>query len=286
MGLFALGLVLAVGSGCASQDEMYSIEDRLAYLERRNEQSDRELRSMRSRIEAHDDKLADEGQALSGRAATMRVDIDNLQENIQQINGRLEETLYALRHKVGAVEDAERERQQRIARLEAATAENRTMIERLEEYLNLEKRQTDTAAQPAETPEQAPPDAAGGLPEEQLYQSSRQKFDRGEYEGARIGFAELIKRFPKSAQADNAQFWIGESYYREKWYEKAILEYQKVIENYPKGNKVQASLLKQGFAFHNLGDSANAGLILKELVRKFPDSNEAAIARKKLEGMQ
>jgi TolA-binding protein len=58
-----------------------------------------------------------------------------------------------------------------------------------------------------------------------------------------------LKRFPKSDNADNAQFWIGEIYYRQKWYETAILEYQKVIENYPKGNKVQASLLKQGFAF-------------------------------------
>ena len=41
-------------------------------------------------------------------------------------------------------------------------------------------------------------------------------------------FKELIERFPKSERADNAQFWIGEIYYREKWYEKAILEYQKV----------------------------------------------------------
>ena len=40
----------------------------------------------------------------------------------------------------------------------------------------------------------------------------------------------MLKRFPQSDQADNAQFWIGETYYRENWYEKAILEYQKVIE--------------------------------------------------------
>ncbi|MFQ5486070.1 MAG: tetratricopeptide repeat protein, partial [Desulfobacterales bacterium] len=81
---------------------------------------------------------------------------------------------------------------------------------------------------------------------------------------------------------DNAQFWIGDTYYREKWFEKAILEYQKVIENYPKGNKVPASLLKQGFAFFNIGDKANARLILKELIKKYPQSNETKIAIKKL----
>ncbi|MEK6196353.1 MAG: tetratricopeptide repeat protein, partial [Deltaproteobacteria bacterium] len=67
-----------------------------------------------------------------------------------------------------------------------------------------------------------------------------------------------------------------------KWYEKAILEYQKVIENYPKGNKVPASLLKQGFAFLSLGDKANARLILNELAKKYPDTNEGKIAVQKL----
>ncbi|MBU4503079.1 MAG: tetratricopeptide repeat protein, partial [Proteobacteria bacterium] len=78
------------------------------------------------------------------------------------------------------------------------------------------------------------------------------------------------------------QFWIGEIYYSEKWYEKAIVEYQKVIEKYPKGNKVPASLLKQGFAFLNLGDKANARLILQELVKKYSEATEAKIATKKL----
>ena len=95
-------------------------------------------------------------------------------------------------------------------------------------------------------------------------------------------FQEVIQRYPKSENADNAQFWIGEIYYREKWYEKAILEYQKVIEKYPDGNKVPAALLKQGLAFHNIGDKANSRHILEELVKKYPKSNEAKIAREKL----
>jgi len=94
--------------------------------------------------------------------------------------------------------------------------------------------------------------------------------------------AKFLKRFPTAKNADNAQFWIGETYYREKWYEKAILEYQKVIEKYPKGNKVPASLLKQGLAFYSIGDKANARLIMNELIAKYPHSREAKIARKKL----
>ena len=60
------------------------------------------------------------------------------------------------------------------------------------------------------------------------------------------------------------------------------MEYQKVIENYPKGNKVPAALLKQGLAFRNIGDKPNARLILNELVKKYPNSNEGGIAKQKL----
>jgi TolA-binding protein len=59
-----------------------------------------------------------------------------------------------------------------------------------------------------------------------------------------------------------------------------------VIENYPKGNKVPASLLKQGFAFLNLGDKANARIILQELIRKYPQTNEAKIAKDKLDELK
>ncbi|MBW2193487.1 MAG: tol-pal system protein YbgF, partial [Deltaproteobacteria bacterium] len=123
-----------------------------------------------------------------------------------------------------------------------------------------------------------------GPSEDEIYTSAKMAFDRGNYDAAREGFQTLIKQYPGSRHADNAQFWLGEIYYREKWYEKAILEYQKVIEQHPKGNKMQAALLKQGFAFYNLGDKANARLILKELIKKFPESTEAEIARKKIEG--
>jgi TolA-binding protein len=43
--------------------------------------------------------------------------------------------------------------------------------------------------------------------------------------------------------------------------------------------------LKQGFAFLNLGDTSNARLILSELIKKYPTSNEAKIAERKLKGL-
>ena len=61
---------------------------------------------------------------------------------------------------------------------------------------------------------------------------------------------------------------------------------ENVIEKYPKGNKAPAALLKQGLAFSNIGDTANAKLILQELGRKYPKSNEARVAAEKLKTMK
>jgi tol-pal system protein YbgF len=150
----------------------------------------------------------------------------------------------------------------------------------VEQYLNVERSKAQ------EVPAATVPPTEKQLPAQTLYLAGKQAFDQGDFKAARENFEKIIATFPNSEHADNAQFWVGEIYYREKWYEKAILEYQKVIEKYPKGNKVPASLLKQGFSFFNLGDKANARLILKELVKKYPDSNEGKIARQKLEELQ
>lgn len=279
---FLWTIVLA---GCASQNEMFVLDDRLAALEQRHEAADRERAQLRAVLDGVTTTNQSEEQTLREQSATLRVDMDTLREEVRRLSGQVEEALHALREKTRVLEDLDRRKQQAYADLNNAVQSHSDQLQRIETYLNFEKQEkTAPEAAAAPAPEAATTDKK--VPEDQLYEAAKAAFDNGDIEAARQGFNDLIKRFPNSAHSDNAQFWIGESYYREKWYEKAILEYQKVIENYPKGNKVQASLLKQGFAFLNLGDTANARLILKELVRRFPKSNEAAIAQNKLSGLQ
>jgi tol-pal system protein YbgF len=91
-----------------------------------------------------------------------------------------------------------------------------------------------------------------------------------------------MEKFPKTDLTDNAQFWIGESYYSENNYEKAILEYEKVIKNYPEGDKVPHALLKQGLSFLKLGDKASARLLFQQIMKDYPNTNQARIAKAKL----
>lgn len=116
-----------------------------------------------------------------------------------------------------------------------------------------------------------------------MYAAAYQTFKGGNYSKAREAFQGFLAAHPSGEYADNAQFWIGECYFFEKKYEKAILEYEKVTKKFPSSNKVPYALLKQGISFHNLGDKASAKLLLQQVIREYPNTSQARIARSKLQ---
>jgi tol-pal system protein YbgF len=207
----------------------------------------------------------------------------DLRGEMQQLRGLLEENQYDTQQRIGTLATTEATQKERWTKVEESIQNSQERVIRLEQYLGLEPSEKLAPLEPKQAEPNKP--KAQKTPDK-LYAAAKQQFDRGEYEAAREQFQAFLDQHPKSKRADNAQFWLGEVFYREKWYEKAILEYQKVIENYPKGDKIRGALLKQGFSFLNLDDKSNARLILKELVRKYPGSNEAKIAKKKLKTLQ
>jgi tol-pal system protein YbgF len=270
--------VLCIGiiAGCAAQKDVTSLDTRLSEIELREAQE-------RRRLETTAQTREEQEQMIRRQTATLRAEIEQLREELRLINGRLEEVEYSLKQQKGSSAENQEIRSDTVAALDEKTRRQEERLNRLETYLNLEAGSSQAVIPAGGTASKIKPGQPLG--DEDLYRTAKQAFDQGDLEAARQGFEELIQRYPQSKHADNSQFWIGEIYYRDKWYEKAILEYQKVIENYPNGNKVPASLLKQGFAFQNIGDNANARLILEELTKKYPQSNEAKIASEKLKNM-
>jgi tol-pal system protein YbgF len=121
---------------------------------------------------------------------------------------------------------------------------------------------------------------------EAAYMAAYGEFREGRHENARTHFQNFLKQYPHTEYSDNAQFWIGESYYSEKNYEKAVLEYDKVAKNYPTGDRVPYALLKQGLSFLNLGNKTSSSLILQQLIKNYPNTNQARIARETLLGIK
>ena len=272
---YILGAIFFMG-GCMAQEEVNILDGRVADLEKQSAIVESLSSSLSSRLNADEEQRKKRDLEIRGQAARTGAELDRLREEIELLLGKLEVLEYQMVKKIGASDDIEERRKLETRRLEAQLVATDQKVDRILQYLNLE-----TTGEPGtKKPEDG--SAVVSLTDQEVYDLSRKAFDEGKLEAARQGFEDLLKYHPKSNHTDNAQFWIGETYYREKWFEKAILEYQKVIENYPKGNKVPASRLKQGLAFSNLGDNTNARLILQELIKKHPQSNEAKIARKKL----
>lgn len=114
------------------------------------------------------------------------------------------------------------------------------------------------------------------------YNSAYRLFKTGKYAGARAAFESFLKKHPKDPKASNAQFWIGECYYYQRRYEESVLSYNKVLKLYPHSGKVPSAMLKQAFAFEKLGDKMSSRILLRRVIRRFPGTSQAKIARAKL----
>jgi len=115
-----------------------------------------------------------------------------------------------------------------------------------------------------------------------MYQQAYKALEGGDSVKARELFTIFLDRYPKHNLAANAHYWIGETYYTEKNFELAVLQFQEVIKNFPDKDKAPAAMLKQGMAFQGLNDGKSAAYILKKLVDDYPKSEEAKVAREKL----
>jgi tol-pal system protein YbgF len=116
----------------------------------------------------------------------------------------------------------------------------------------------------------------------QEYREGIEFLRRGDNGGAIQKLREFVRKSPKSEYADDAQYWIGEAYFANRDYNRAILEFNEVLLRYPKGDKVPAALLRQALAFAELGDKVDARLVLQKLVSEHGDAPEAERGRQKL----
>ena len=120
------------------------------------------------------------------------------------------------------------------------------------------------------------------LTEVELYEKAYSSYQQGDFKYARKLFEEYIEKFPKGKWIGQAYFWIGESYFKEKKYEEAILSYQKLIELQGWHPLKPTAMFKQAQAFKALGDIEAYKILLKKVINQYPNSKEAKKAKKLL----
>ena len=95
-------------------------------------------------------------------------------------------------------------------------------------------------------------------------------------------FAQFVQQNPTAPLAPNAYYWMGESYMNLKVYEKAIVQFQEVIDKFPRSDKAARAMLRQAEAFAAIGDKKSSTTALKRVIELFPKTEEARLANRAL----
>jgi tol-pal system protein YbgF len=127
---------------------------------------------------------------------------------------------------------------------------------------------------------------AGSPGPNQLLQSSLEQLRRGSPGSARRGFQELLRLYPTSDVAGDAQFYLGEAFAAEANVGAADTAYAAVLTKYPQSEFAPTALYKRALLLQQRGNMALARTALNDLVRRYPRSDEAQLARERLRTMQ
>jgi TolA-binding protein len=242
-------------SGSALEDRIQALEN--ASREQR-EQQDQLRRDFDARF-AERLKAVDEAvEALSKSArkttAEVGAQVDELQKQVQELRGLIEGNKFSLEDTGKRIDDLER----RVAALGGEAA-----VEKLEC-----KRALDELKRPAD--------------KSAFFALAKSYHDKKQYCFSRALFAEYVAKWKFDERAPEAQMLIGDSYFDEKDYRTAIVEYGKVREGWPKAKQLPDALYKLGLSFDALGARDEAKLFLEEAA-KFTGQDAGKKARVKLQ---
>jgi tol-pal system protein YbgF len=122
-----------------------------------------------------------------------------------------------------------------------------------------------------------------GAPEEEAaYLQAFDLLKSGRYDDAIGGFRSMIQKWPSGRYADNAWYWMGEAYYVKREYASAIQSFQTVPDRFPTSPKAADALLKMALALGESRQKDQARATLQRVVRDYPNSNAANLARQRL----
>jgi tol-pal system protein YbgF len=115
-----------------------------------------------------------------------------------------------------------------------------------------------------------------------IYYAAYSDYIKENFDLAIEGFRQFIRNFPESGLADNSLYWIGECHYAKKKYQDAINTFNELLNKYRDGDKAPAAILKKGYALLEMGRQSEGIAILKELISRFPLSEESSLAQQKI----
>lgn len=128
-----------------------------------------------------------------------------------------------------------------------------------------------------------PSNLAPGMSPGRLWDMAFSDYAAGQWPLAIQGFETYMRAFPRSEQADDAQFYIGEAYQLDGKMREALAAYEKVAADYPQSNRAADSYYKRGVVYTTMNQQDKAKEMFEKTIQLFPNSESSRLARQLLD---
>ncbi|MBA1432895.1 MAG: tetratricopeptide repeat protein, partial [Epsilonproteobacteria bacterium] len=277
----------AFGAGDLSSPEPYGLtssekviletKDKLKKVALKSNSQASQLDSLRERI----DGLQSIVESISRKTHNNQINLEKLKE--EEDTGFANATEYQTR-----LSESIQQNTQQITELKASLLELSKLVDTInteyvtkEEYNTLVKSLNDfkaLVAKELQSPKKTK-SKSSKMSSAALYNLAKKNFDKKYYTKAIANYEELIRRKYKPAYA---HYMIGEMNYKRKNYAKAISYFKKSSQLYAKASYMPKLMLHTAISMEKTGDKAHANTFYKAIIAKYPKSQEAKEAKRRL----
>lgn len=290
LSLCVAGIVAVAPSAFAANKDIIALQAQVQQMQE----------MMMSMQQANDERYATMHNLLqqtSDSVAKISSEVDALQKAAQAQQGEQGNSLQQLSGQMQSMNDSLDELRARLDKIDKTLSGMQTQQQ------TVQPGQSTTPGQSGQ-PGQTGPDAqsAGNSPNGmaqnaaqppqpqappviQLYNSAARDYNSAKYNLASQEFGDVIKFYPQSNEAANAQFYLGEIDYHAGNYRNAIKNYDLVLTNYPGSSKAATAQLRKAQSEMSLGERQAGIRDMRALIQRYPQTPEAMQARSKLNGM-
>lgn len=277
-----LAALLLVGAtaplGAANREHEQLMAD-IRMLQEQNQRLQQALVSLADTLKTVTARLDEQGAASRKGFADQKLVVESVAGDLRVLREKLDETnvrLTSLSQDVDGVRDM-------IPKLAAQPAPMTS---------------TDPNAMPGQAPAPGTPVPMGATPlaptpavsatgttPRRLYETAYADYTAGQWSLAVQGFETYLKTYPKSDLADDAQYYIGESYSGDSRFREAAAAYERVISDYPQSDILPEAYYKVGITYERLGQPDRARTAYEYAVKAFPDTDAGRLAKQRLDGL-
>lgn len=292
---FLVGMAGFAGLSYAQSSS--ELQDRLERLET-------DVRTLNRAVYSQEGAQGGSYSGGGGDAANAEVRVQQLEIELRNLTGQLEQQSYEIRQLKEQLERATGDMELRIQDLEsgrrAAPANSAPKYTAKpppqaspppQENIILDTRKLQNVQpsngnpggrlgtiKPDSYPSSGGPDHAAAAYENAFSLLKSSNFDAAEQE-----FGRFLEQYPDHVLSSNAKYWYGETFYVRGDYERSARIFAESYQQAPRGAKAQDNLLKLGMSLAGMGNKKDACVALRQLNKENPGGTTPVLRRAKQE---